>query len=316
MPDSIFSTYRTGENRVTASIIAVLRSLALHRTERLLGALMERSDFQLVSFVNQGAKGGKGVPDATISASCRVLIETKIERNAVRGDQISRHLERLDAAPEADKLLVVLTPDATIPVAVTEVDDEGVVWASFAGLDQAIEELLNDQSEVTSERESFLLRELQGMLREEGLVSPINDVVVVPARSAWPDYQRFHAYVCQPNRAFQGVRRMAFYTNNAIKQLVPTILQTWDEVPFEPGSATGELGGLVDRMVGEGQRERGRAYKVMLLSPPEDPSTLKLEREIENDLTTVSGRTTAFTQNQRYVSEERLRKARTTSDLA
>ncbi len=33
MPDSIFSTYRTGENRVTASILAVLRSLAIQRTE-------------------------------------------------------------------------------------------------------------------------------------------------------------------------------------------------------------------------------------------------------------------------------------------
>ena len=42
MPDSIFSTYRTGENRVTASILAVLRSLALHRIERLLGALRSK----------------------------------------------------------------------------------------------------------------------------------------------------------------------------------------------------------------------------------------------------------------------------------
>lgn len=62
MPDSLFSTYRAGENRVTASILAVLRSLALHRTERLLGALMERSEFELVSFRNQPAKGGKGGP--------------------------------------------------------------------------------------------------------------------------------------------------------------------------------------------------------------------------------------------------------------
>lgn len=34
---------------------------------------MERSDFQLVSFQNQVAKGGKGVPDASITASCYVL---------------------------------------------------------------------------------------------------------------------------------------------------------------------------------------------------------------------------------------------------
>jgi len=102
MPDSIFSTYRTGEKRVTALILAVLRSLAIQRTERLLGALMERSEFQLVSFQNPAAQGGKGkgVPNATITANCRLQVETKIERHAVRGDQIFRHLERLNAATE------------------------------------------------------------------------------------------------------------------------------------------------------------------------------------------------------------------------
>lgn len=315
MPDSIFSTYRTGENRVTASILAVLRSLALQRTERLLGALMERSEFQLVSFQNQAAKGGKGVPDATITASCRVLLETKIERNAVRGDQICRHLERLSAAHEAEKVLLVLTPDDALPAAVAELGDPRVAWAKFADLEQAIEELLKDASEVISEREQFLLRELQCMLREEGLVSRANDVVVVPARHAWPEYREFHAYVCQPKRPFQGVRRMAFYTDGAIQTLVPTILETWDEVPFESGIHTGALGALVDRMLAGGRREPGQSHKVMLLSRPNDPRTLKLEGNIENDLTADSGRTTAFTQNQRYVAEERLRKARRTSEL-
>src|SRR5262245_50214231 len=142
MPDSIFSTYRTGENRVTASIVAVLRSLALHRTERLLGALMEQSEFELVTFEDQTAKGGRGVPDASITASCRLLIETKIERNAVRTDQIRRHLERLNAASEAVKRLLVLTPDDAAPAAAAEMVDARLAWASFADLDQAIDELL------------------------------------------------------------------------------------------------------------------------------------------------------------------------------
>jgi hypothetical protein len=193
--------------------------------------------------------------------------------------------------------------------------DPRVAWASFAALDQAIEELLKDPSEVISEREAFLLRELQAMLGEEGLVSLANDVVVVPARHAWPEYRQFHAYVCQPKRPFQGVRRMAFYTGGAIQTLVPTILETRDEVPFESGIHEGALGALIERMLAAGVREKGQLHKVMLLSPPDDPRTLKLEREIENDLTAGSGRTTAFTQNQRYVAEERLRKARTTSDL-
>jgi hypothetical protein len=190
-----------------------------------------------------------------------------------------------------------------------------VAWASFANLYQAVEDLLKDSSEVSSEREEFLLRQLQAMLAEEELISSANDVVVVPARNAWPEYREFHSYVCQPRRPFQGVRRMAFYTGGAIQILVPTILETWDEVLFEPGAHKGALGALVDRTLRVGVRETGQLYKVMLLSPPDDTRTLKLEREVENDLTADSGRPTAFTQNQRYVAEEKLRKARTTSDL-
>src|SRR5688572_29660118 len=48
MATNLFSTYSTGENRVTASILAVLQSLSLRRTERILGALMERLEFELV----------------------------------------------------------------------------------------------------------------------------------------------------------------------------------------------------------------------------------------------------------------------------
>ena len=41
MPTNIFSSYKTGENRVTASILAVLQSLSLGRLNRLIGALLE-----------------------------------------------------------------------------------------------------------------------------------------------------------------------------------------------------------------------------------------------------------------------------------
>jgi hypothetical protein len=153
------------------------------------------------------------------------------------------------------------------------------------------------------------------MLAQEELVSAAKDVVVVPARNAWPEYGEFHGYVCQPNRPFQGVRRMAFYTEGAIQTLVPTILESRDEVLFEPGSHPGAIGALVDRMLSRGVRESGQLYKVVLLSPPDDARTLKLAQKIENDLTADSGRTTAFTQNQRYVAEEKLRKARTTSEI-
>ena len=88
---SIFSTYSTGENRVTASVLAVLRSLSLGRIERLLAAILGESEFELVRFQNQPSKGGAGVPDAIIHSSFRMLIETKTVRNALHRPLIERH---------------------------------------------------------------------------------------------------------------------------------------------------------------------------------------------------------------------------------
>lgn len=315
MATNLFSTYSTGENRVTASILAVLRSLSLDRMQRLLGALLEESEFELVTFQNQPAKGGTGVPDAIIQSSCRLLIETKIKRNAVRVDQLERHLERLDQATETIRILLVLTPDDARPTVFDSIKDARLAWASFAALDQAIDEMLGDKYEVVSEREAFLLRELQNMLMAEELVSSANDVVVVPARNAWPEYQQYHAYVCQPDRPFQQVSRLAFYAHGHIHPLVPLILESHEHVEFVPGKHKGRLGELVCTLLKARLRKEGTAYKVVFLSPPDSPDTIKLNSAIPNDLKSKAGKPTAFTQNQRYVSTERLKLAKTTSDL-
>ena len=312
---SIFSTYSTGENRVTASFLAVLRSLSLSRIHRILGALLEQSEFELVQFVNQPSKGGRGVPDAVILSSVRLLVETKIERNTVDGEQLRRHLERLDAANESTTSLLVLTPDDARPAQIDEIADERVAWANFAALDQAIDELLDDSYEVVSEREAFLLREFQKMLQAEKLIANAKDVVVVPARSAWPEYQKWHSYVCQPDRSFQQVSRLAFYFQGHIQPLVPRILEVYDRVDFNPGEQSGKLGELIDNLLTGSPREEGKAYKVFLLSAPDATETVKLNGPIPNNLTAESGRTTAFTQSQRYVSSEKLIIAQATSDL-
>jgi hypothetical protein len=100
--------------------------------QRLLGALLEQSEFELVRFENQPAKSGTGVPDAIIHASIRLLVETKIERNSISLPQISRHLERVDRATEATKVLLVITPDEVRPAVFETLRDERVVWSSFA----------------------------------------------------------------------------------------------------------------------------------------------------------------------------------------
>jgi hypothetical protein len=318
VPSSIFSTYSTGENRVTASILAVLRSLSLGRIERLLGALMEQSEFELVRFVNQVSKGGEGIPDAMIASSCLILIETKTTRNAVNVEQLRRHLDRFKPVTEqTTQVLLVLTPDDQRPSALEALKDNRATWASFSALHQAIDELATDKKEVISEREFFLLRELQAMLAEEELLGLANDVLVVPARSAWPRYKSDHAYICQANRPFQTVKWMAFYAEGKIQPLVPRILHTWNKVYFKRGLNPDWLGQLVERQLDEKVRieEFVAEQKVLQLTGPDHPDTVKLETAIINDLLSESGRPVAFTQNQRYVSLDRLKKAKTTSQL-
>ncbi len=315
MATNIFSTYSTAENRVTASVLAVLRSLSLERTERLIGALLGEESFSLVRFQDQVSAGSAGVPDGQILASTVVLIETKVRANTVDIAQLRRHLARLETHQELSRTLLVLTPDVEEPGEISSMGDDRVVWASFAMLDQAIDELLADPREVTSERESFLLRELQAMMNAEELVRSTKDVLVIAARAAWPEYERFGAYVCQPNRAFRNVSRLAFYTAGAIQPLVPRVERVEENVRFVRGEHDGALGELVEKMLKEGARREGESFKVLLLSAPDDPTTGDLATPVRNDLVAESGRVTAFTQGQRYVSWERLRAARQTSDL-
>jgi len=316
MGNNLFATYKTGENRVTASILAVLRSLSLGRIERLLGAVMEQSAFELVRFQNQPSRGAPGVPDAEIVGSCRLLVETKIERAAVRADQLQRHLHRLDQSKEASQYLLVLTPDDARPAGVGQIADPRLIWAPFAALDQAIDELLGDKTEVISEREAFLLRELQTMLWEEKLVGASKDTVVVAARNAWPEYQMYNAYICQPGRTFQPVQYMAFYAAGQIYPVVSRILEVKDDIVFALGRYSGRMGQLVEHVLTHGQREEGASAKVFLLSSPDDAETFHLANPILNDVRSANGRPSAFTQGQRYVKLADLERAKTTSEMA
>jgi hypothetical protein len=321
--ESIFSTYSTGENRVTASILAVLRCLALPRIEGILGALMGDDDFQLVRFENQPAGGGEGVPDGEIFSNCRILLETKRVRNALVPSQLKRHLSRLDSTKEK---VLVLTPDDVEPDIIAAMKDVRLIWNSFVALNQAIDELLSDEKtekEVISEREEFLLRELQKMLLAEALIGSSKEVLVIPARNAWPIYNEVHAYICKDGRAFQPVKYIAFYSGNQIYPLVPLILeQPHDHVIFERGKYQDRLGEVVNQAIDKSERlnwpykyYKSLVCKVFLLSPPDASETVKLEKPIINDTTSRNGQRIAFTQNQRYISLEALRKAEKTSQL-
>lgn len=320
MSSCIFSTYSQGENRVTSTIMAVLRRLPLDHAERLISALLEQ-EFEMVRFQNQPSKGHDGVPDAKISGNFNLLIETKIKKNMINDpDQINRHLQGLSKS-SVNQFLLVLTPDRSRPQVIEELinSDETkamqLIWQPFTMLDQAANDLLKDDSEVVSERDTFLLKQLQIMMREESLLESDKEILVVAANRAWPEYNKIQAYVCQPGRSFQDVNYIAFYCDGEIKPIIPKIKASEDNIRLDPESKLAQFKTVITMLLNGKLREQGDINKIMLLSAPNDSETIKLPKPIGNDLKSETGRGIAFTQGHRYVSSTNIETASTTSEL-
>lgn len=325
----LFSTYRQGENRVTATLLAVLQRLSLPNIELILGALVGDTGFSLVTFQNQ-VKGDGSVPDAEIKPGRSVVIETKTTKNAIQdGQQIQTHLQ----SAATDGFLVVLTPDDNQPSVVYELaqHDKRIVWSSFDTLDGAIDAILNNSEEPPFETEAFLLRELHALLEQEHLLSlPPIVAVIAGGIWGWPMYRGLGVYRCTVGRRMRplvpGKDRVAFYADGQIKPLVPIVKSVIEEINLEDpdwarikkqqGLEDGDLD-FAKQCVAELQKQIKAAptqwasdfigpFKLVFLSAPEDPETKPLDKAIKNDKKSESGRTVAFTQGTRYVTLESL----------
>lgn len=315
----IFSRYSQGENRVTASILAVFRRLSLPAFEFVVSRMAEL-DGGLINISDQPSSGGEGIPDGEISSRFRILLETKTATTADRvGDlqQLGRHLSRLKE-DDGVSVLIYLTPDGAEPAVVRKIADPRLIWKSFADLYEILKSAMQADEIVLSDTEAFLLRELQLMIENEGLLPSDKTVVVVAAGAAWPIYSKHGLYICQPNRTFRSVEYMAFYADGQIKQVVARIVARYKEITI----AQLENKSLRTRALAVANEEHGNpfyqgAVQVFDLSGADDASqTIFLPRPIANDCTSQStGRLVAFTQSQTYVSIDALKKATGTREL-
>ena len=320
MTSPLFSTYRQGENRVTATLLAVLQRLSLPNIDRILQALLEDTALSLVTFDNQ-PKGKQSTPDARIGTGQGVWIETKTTRSAVNPGQISNHVKGL---ADREKLLL-LTPDDHAP---SNLPDR-VAWSNFSNLVGAIDDILEDKDEPPSEKESFLLREFTRMLRQDGLLDSAEPrVMVLAAKWAWPMYKLLSVYRCsvtKPMRTLGQSDRLAFYVAGEIKPQVPRIVEVVESLDMTRREEIDSLMGIRKSLAGQllegiechGQwHDFGIAYKLMFLTEPSDSDTEELESPIINNKKDKNGKPTPFTYGQpRYVTLKSLKKACKTSEL-
>lgn len=321
MPASpLFSTYRTGENRVTSSMLAVFERVGFDILERVLRGAVGDSDLELVRFRNQVADEPGSVPDAQIQASFSLVFEVKTEPNvpdeALR-DQLQRHADGLQRAGGhyADQRILLITPDGGPPRAVSQVTGVSAVWVSFAALDQALHTVLGDGDEPVSTESAFLLRELRRLFSAEGLLD-VRDTVIVAARKAYPAYGRADAYVCQTGRSFrQGLTHLGFYAEGEIKPDIARILATEDGVLFTAERARelraegkDRLAEVVERYLEIEPDRNGERWLVFVLSGARDERTVSLPAPIKNTTRTSEGRPWAWTLGQRYTRLELLRR--------
>lgn len=323
MTTPLFSTYSQGENRVTATFLAVLERLSLPNIDRILGALTEDTSFSLVTFENQPS-GKTTIPDARIRTGSSIWIETKTARNSVNRNQLKGHLQNV----ANDELLLLLTPDDDRP---NDIPDR-VVWANFRTLSESIEEILTDEEVSPSAQEDFLLREFIYMLRQDGILDTVGkSVMVIGARVAWPMYEKLGVYRCsvsKPMRSLDSFDHIAFYTNKAIQPRVakiktviqPIDITRQDEIDAlacpEQRRLSNDMKAKVESM--DYTHEFGRPFKIMFLSEfdDEEGGTVKLCKAIANDKKDKNGRPVPFTYGQpRYVTLESLKNARHTSEL-
>lgn len=325
MSSTLFSTYATGENRVTATTLAVFERIDLNLVKSILATASGAGDeLGGVNFRNQVV--GKGhVPDGVISANFSWMFETKTVRGQYDSEGHSRSQLRAHAASiegKPQEYLFVLTPDTERPPwfdsldGVSEDAAARTNWLSFGLIADAIEQIFDGSDTTATEHVRFLLRELIDFYEAEGLLSS-DDTVVVAARWAWQVYEGQHVngYFFQPNRAFKrDAQFLGFYSDGKIMATVPRIVQRYNGVSVTHESADSlseddrALADLIHAAVDRRSVEEGATVDLFLLTGPDDPETVHLEAPIQNDTKTATGRGWAWTLGQRYTRIKSLQK--------
>jgi hypothetical protein len=147
-----------------------------------------------------------------------------------------------------------------------------------------------------------------------------SDTLVVPSRTAIDEFERYGAYICQPERPIKtGTRFLGFYGNRQIDSRFPAIAEIRPRVDFSTTSAdhlaTGDdsdrrFAEIIRACLADGSRPEAQEYEVVLLDLA---AGFQLDQPVMHPPELSRS---AWTQNFRYTRRDALEtQPRTTADL-
>lgn len=195
--------------------------------------------------------------------------------------------------------------------------------------DHPLEERFEQAMELLRWIDPALEQWVQGLCRVPDVLnvrpkSAESIAVVVPAKDAWPFYQQYGAYVCQPGRYFRNVSHIGFYADSAVQREVPKVLERIDPVVWTPEEIGRRIdtGSDRDRQIAEIIKQSrelvwtDNEYQLFLLTRPggEGQATghVTLNAELRRQKT---GKGSAWVRRQRYVAVPTLQSAQALGDL-
>lgn len=177
--NELFSTYRQGENRVTATLLAVLQNLSVHHFAQILQGLTGLEDRPLITIRNQsktattGEKNGSreksSVPDAELSANFDIRLETKLGTSSGNTEQVRLHAAQVREGARHRFVVVLGKAASDVPDEEVSEDRLNVIEKSFAALLKILDDVVL-QDPFSSERERYLVHQFSAFINSEGLI--------------------------------------------------------------------------------------------------------------------------------------------------
>ncbi|MDX1718700.1 MAG: hypothetical protein R3353_00940 [Salegentibacter mishustinae] len=298
---SIFGNYSTDENRVTAALLQILK---LGGTEFIMEVFSRVKDIAFPSneiIIKTQKKENANVYDGLIECnfSFKFLIESKL--NGVIDEKQLQGL--IENANLAQNFILYLTPDNNLPLSLTD-KAPNLYWTNWKRINEILKEL-NPNTEPLN----FLICEFEKYLKNLRLldvVAPEEKVQIAAGSWGEPIALEYRFYACQNNRSVQDSKYLAFYNRAGIHSLFEIVKGPINDVDLSTID-TPEMKSYLSKHEPNFKGDLRQLYNLRLV---------RNDLKIKNNIKDKNGNNSAYTMGVfRYTSLEKLKLAKTTSDL-